>query len=194
MNQSKTKSKRDYRAEYQRRIERGQAKGLTRSQARGHPKASEKPIRKPKPIPDDRIQISLKALRSGSSLLEAAKQIRVSPERLRNQAKALGAIRKQGGRWRVNKSLPRQMLIYTKGEEQSIVIGKHYYASKLGRYMSAVGKFLQSNEIAHLKPFVSKLVKDINDNTFVLETDPNALYRIAASGSETFEQIYRIVV
>lgn len=81
---SKTKRQRDYRAEYQRRIERGQARGLSRSQSRGHPKANERPIRAPRPIPDKQFQISLKALRSGSTLREIAKQIRVSPERFRN--------------------------------------------------------------------------------------------------------------
>ncbi len=34
--------KRDYKAEYARRIEQAKAKGLSRSQARGHPKANER--------------------------------------------------------------------------------------------------------------------------------------------------------
>jgi hypothetical protein len=186
--------KRDYRAEYKRRIERGLAKGLSRSQARGHPKANEKPIRKPRPIPDKQLQISLKALRSGSTLKEAAQQIHVSPERFRNQARALGVIRKSRGRWVVKKKLPRQMLIYSEGQERHITICQFREASKLGRYMAAVGRFLNTNAIDHLKPFIGKSVKDSGGTRYILETNPNALYRIAATGSETFEQIYRIIV
>jgi hypothetical protein len=194
MNVRKQKKKRDYKAEYKRRIERGLVKGLTPSQARGHPKANEKYVKKPRPINDDAFQISLKALRSGKTLAEAAKEIRVSPERLRNQAKERGVIKKKGRKWVVKNNLPRQMLIYTNGQALSIIIGKFHYASKLGRYMAAVKRFLRSNAIEHLRPFIRKSVKDNSNNTYVFETNPNVLYRIAASGSETFEQIYRIII
>ena len=192
--QSSLKGKRDYRAEYQRRIERGIKKGLSRSQARGHPKAKEKNVRKPRPISDDSFQISLKALRSGSTLAEAAKMIRVSPERLRNQAKAKGIIRRKGNKWIVRSDLPRRMLIYSKGEARSVIIGQLRHASKLGRYMAAVKRFLRSNDPEHLKPFIGKTVTDKNGSKHAFETNPNALYRIAASGSETFEQVYRIII
>jgi hypothetical protein len=194
MDVSKQKKTRDYKAEYKRRVERGLAKGLTLSQARGHPKAGEKNVKKPHPINDDAFQISLKALRSGKTLAEAAKEIRVSPERLRNQAKAHGAIRKKGNRWIVKNNLPRQMLIYSDGQALSITIEKFHYASKLGRYMAGVKRFLRSNDPAHLNPFIGQSVKDSSDKTYTFETNPNALYRIAASGSETFEQIYQIII
>ena len=86
------------------------------------------------------------------------------------------------------------MLIYTEGEARTITMGRFKYASRLGSYMAAVGRFLSSNEISHLEPFIGKSVMDHKGNTYTLETNPNALYRIAASGTETFEQIYRIVV
>lgn len=194
MSRITSKRKRDYKDEYRRRVERSLAKGLTLSQARGHPKAGEKNIKKPRPIKDEAFQISLKALRSGKTLTEAAKEIRVSPERLRNQAKERGAIRKKGNRWVVKNNLPRQMLIYTDGQALSITIGKFHYASKLGCYMAAVKRFLRSNDPEHLKPFTGQSVKDSGNKTYIFETNPNALYRIAASGGETFEQIYRIII
>lgn len=194
MKPSLPKHQRDYRAEYERRIQRGIAKGLSRSQARGHPKAKEKNVRKPRPISDDAFQISLKALREGKTLTEAAASIRVSPERLRNQAQALGIIKRHGRRWVVRKNLPRRMLIYSNGEAMAITVGTFPNASKAGRYMSGVSKFTRSNDPVHLKPFVSKSVTDIHGKSYVFETNPNTLYRLSASGGESFEQVYRIII
>jgi hypothetical protein len=191
---TKKTRKRDYKAEYQRRIQRGLAKGLSRSQSRGHPKAKEKPVSTPHSIPDKQLQISLKLLRSGISLSEAARQIRVSPERLRNQAASLGAIKKDGGRWKLKQRLPREMLVYSNGEERRITVSQFKEASKLGRYMAAVGYFLTTNEIDYLEPFIGKWVKDREGMKHLLETNPNILYRLTTTGSQTFEQIYRIVV
>jgi hypothetical protein len=186
--------KRDYAAEYKRRIARGKARGLSLSQARGHPKANENYVGKSKPIADNALQISLKYLREGNSLSDAAKEIRVSPQRLRNQAKQLGAIRKKGNRWIVKNTLPRKMLIYTDGEALPIIIGKFHYASKLGRYMAGVKQFSRTNDIKHLKPFIGKSIKDQKNKIYIFETNPNSLYRIATSGNESFEQVYRIII
>ena len=194
MKPSTHKQQRDYRAEYERRIQRGIAKGLSRSQARGHPKAKEKNVRKPRPISDDAFQISLKALRSGSTLTEAAASIRVSPERLRNQARQLGLIQRKGRRWIVKKTLPREMLIYSNGEAHAIIVGTFPNASKIGRYMAGVSKFMRSNDPMHLKPFIGKSVSDMRGKSYVFETNPNALYRLSASGGESFEQVYRIII
>ncbi len=189
----KPKRPRDYKAEYQRRLERGRGKGLSRSQSRGHPKAKEKNIRKPRPINDAAFQISLKALRSGKTLAEAAREIRVSPDRLRNQAQARGAIKQRGRKWIVRNELPRRMLIYSHGEAFSVTLDKFSHASKTGRYMSAVNKFLRTNDAAHLNQFLKKSVTDSSGKKYVFETDPNALYRLSASGGESFQDVYRIV-
>lgn len=191
---NKPKRKRDYKAEYKRRIERGLAKGYSLSQARGHPTSKEKHVGKTRPIPAEKFQISLKALRSGKSLKDAAREIRVSPERLRNQAKARGAIRKNKGRWTVVTRLSKEMLIYSNGEAYPITLDKPKEASKVGRYMSAVNKLMRSNDPTPLNPFKGKHATDYRSKKHVFETDPNALYRLAASGSETFEQVYRIVI
>jgi hypothetical protein len=67
------KSRRDYRAEYRRRIASAAAKGISRSQVRGHPKSTEVAIaskRPPRPIEDDRLQLAFKVLRQEKSLSE----------------------------------------------------------------------------------------------------------------------------
>jgi hypothetical protein len=194
MIRSKPKRQRNYQAEYQRRINRGKTKGLSRSQSRGHPKAKEKNIRKPRPISDASFQISLKALRSGKTLTEAAREIRVSPDRLRNQAQARKAIKLQGRKWIVRNDLPRQMLVYSQGEAYPIILGTMRQASKVGSHMAAVKRFLRSNDPAHLAPFVKKSVTDIKNKKHVFETNPNTLYRLSTSGGDTFEQVYRIIV
>ena len=194
MKQSRPKRQRNYKAEYQRRINRGKAKGLSRSQSRGHPKAKEKNVRKPRPISDASFQISLKALRSGKTLAEAAKEIRVSPERLRNQAQAKGIIRQRGRKWIVRNDLPRRMLIYSQGEAVVITLAKFSQASKVGSYMAAVRGFLRSNDAARLEPFIKKSATDSRGKKYVFETNPNTLYRLTASGGDTFEQVYRIIV
>ena len=191
---SKSSPKRDYRAEYKRRIARGLVKGLSRSQARGHPKAKERNVKKPRPISDGAFQISLKALRSGKTLTEAAREIHVSPERLRNQANRLGIIRRERGKWVVRKKLPREMLIYSGGKALRIVVGTFSNASKVGRYMAAVRKFLRSNDHTHLNRFIGKSVADIKGDKHIFETNPNTLYRLSASGVESFEQVYRIII
>lgn len=194
MKPSVPRRQRDYRAEYQRRVAHGLTKGLSRSQARGHPKAKEKSVRKPRLISDEAFQISLRALQDGKTLAQAAAEIRVSPERLRNQARELGVIRRKGRRWIVRANLPRQMLIYSNGKAFAITIGTFRNASKVGRYMAAVRRFLRSNDPAQLKPFIGKSVTDKNGASHIFETNPNTLYRLSASGSESFEQVYRIII
>lgn len=189
-----TNPKRDYRAEYQRRIARGLAKGLSRTQARGHPKARETYVRQPRLIPEDRFQLALRALRKGKSMRGAAQEVGVSAERLRNQARRLGLIKRKGKKWVVTPDLPRQMLIYSRGDALTITVSKQRQASKAGRYMSAVGQFIRTNSPKPLKPFVGQVVTDIKRNAHPLETDPNTLYRLTNTGSETFEQVYRVII
>jgi hypothetical protein len=76
------KGKRDYRAEYRRRIAHGTAKGISRSQSRGHPKPTEATVsskRPTKPIEDPRLQLAFKVLRQEKSLTAAAKAAKISP-------------------------------------------------------------------------------------------------------------------
>ncbi len=72
------KKKRDFAAEYRRRIQRGLAKGLSKSQARGHRRPSEAKVTKnakQEALEDHRLQLGLRFLRKERSF---AKQ----PERL----------------------------------------------------------------------------------------------------------------
>jgi hypothetical protein len=192
-----TEAKRDYRAEYRRRIASGAAKGVSRSQARGHPKPSEAAIaskRTPRPIEDDRLQLAFKVLRQEKSLTAAARAAKISPERLRHFATERDIIERRGRRWTVRHQLPRRMLLFSDARAVQVVVGDFASASKVGRFMSAVSHFLRTNNPASLREFEGASVADVSGKTHVFETRPNALYRLASVHDQSFEQIYRIVV
>ena len=65
-------------------------------------------------------------------------------------------------------------------------------ASLVGQHNAAIKSFLDTNDISDLQPFEGSMIKDASGRTRVLETRPNVIRRLDASG-ETFEQIYRIV-
>jgi hypothetical protein len=192
-----TKARRNYVAEYARRIARAAAKGLSRSQARGHPKPTE-PIlgsrRSARPIEDDRLQLALKVLRQEKSLTAAAREAKISPERLRRYATDKNIIERRGRRWIVRPDLPRRVKFYSNDKELRVVVGDFASASKVGRFMSAVGEFLRTNNRAGLRDFEAASVTDVSGNTHLFETRPNALYRLASAHDQSFEHIYRIVI
>jgi hypothetical protein len=191
------KSKRNYVAEYARRIARAVSKGLSRSQARGHPRPAEAAIglkRSARPIEDDRLQVALKVLRQEKSLTAAAREAKVSPERLRRYATDKSIIERRGRRWVVRHQLPRRMLLFSDGKALQVVIGNFDAASKIGRFMSAVSTFLRTNNPAGLREFDGASVADISGRTHPFETRPNALYRLASAHDQSFEHIYRIVI
>jgi hypothetical protein len=186
---------RDFKTEYTRRIANATAKGLSRSQARGHAKATEAPSRgPPRPIEDERLQVALRVLRQEKNLAEAARAARVSPERLRKHAIERNLIEKAGRRWQIRASLPRRMLVFSKGKSLAITVGDQSSASLVGRYMAAVGHFLETNNAAALAPFVGLSVNDVKGKAHPFETRPNVLYRLSSAGEHTFEQIYRIII
>jgi hypothetical protein len=189
--------KRDSKIEYRRRIERGLAKGFSRAQARGHRKPREKKSAKrgaEMALVDAKLQMGLRFLRKEKNFAKAAKQAHISPERLRTYAVEKGIVRKRGNRWIIKEKLARRVLIYSAGQERQIVVGNFKAASLIGKYMSAVGAFLHTNDKSYLDSFIKKSVKDTDGKFHLLETRPNVLYRLDAAGGSRFEQIYRIVI
>jgi hypothetical protein len=191
------KSKRNYALEYARRIARAVTRGLSKSQARGHPKPAETVTgsrRTAKPLEDDRLQLALKVLRQEKSLTAAAREAKVSPERLRRYATDKNIIERRGRRWIVRRELPRRMLLFSDGKTLQVVVGDFASASRVGRFMAAVSAFLRTNNPAGLRPFEGASVADISGKIHGFETRPNALYRLASAHDQSFEHIYRIVI
>lgn len=185
---------RDYRAEYQRRLARAAAKGLSRSQARGHAKAGEAPIRARKAVKsDDRLEAALKALRRVGKQTAAAREAGVSPERLRRFLRENALAERRGRTWRITDRRLRQMRVLTDGRSKMLTISGFDQASVVGSHLAAVRRFIETNDIGELEPFRARSVKDAAGKSHPLETDPNSLYRLAAAGSEGFEQVYRLI-
>jgi hypothetical protein len=187
--------KRDYRAEYERRIARGLAGGRTRSEARGHPRTRESHIRVAPSSHDRRLEEGIRALRQGKSLSETARTLHISPERLRRYAKGLPFIEKRRGRYVVGEDLrPRRVEFYSDGRRLVTTVRGYEPAALVGSYWAAVGEFLRTNNLSYLAPFVGAQITDIAGKTYTLETRPNVLYRLANEGGDSFEQIYKIVI
>jgi len=175
----------------------GKPRGLSKTQSRGHRKANEpksKQIGKERSLRDLKLQLGMRLLNQGHSLSQAAKEAQLSTEGLRSYVLENNLVEKHGKRWVVKKDIRRRLLIYSYGNEHVIVVDKFRTASRVGEYMAAVRWFVQTNDPHHLEPFAGKSVKDISGKRFPFETRPNVLHRLANTGGDTFEQVYRIVV
>jgi hypothetical protein len=185
---------RDYKAEYQRRLARASARGLSRSQARGHARAGESAVRPNRTIKsDDRLEAALKTLRRVGKQTTAAKEAGISPERLRRFLRENALAERRGRMWQITDRRPRRMTVISKGEAKNLILSEHDQLSLNGRHLAAVQKFLRSNDTQLLLPFEGQAVADAKGRPHPLETDPNALHRIASAGGEVFHEVYRLV-
>jgi hypothetical protein len=187
--------KRDYKAEYTRRIERGLEKGFSRSQARGHGTSSTSAPRTTRAKRyDRRLETGLKKIRSGQPLSKAARSIAVAPERLSKYVKQTGVGKKKGQQWTIGTDRrKREMPLFTSGQIQTITLKNYKDSQSVGKYMAVVSKFLSTNDESVLREFVGESVLDVKGKRHSFETRPNVLYRLSSTQTETFEEVYRIV-
>lgn len=184
---------RDYKAEYQRRLERASARGLSRSQARGHARSGEWSVRAKPIASDERLESALRSLRQSGNQGAAAKEARVAPERFRRFLRENALANRRGRSWRITDNRARRMTVLTAGQSKELTLAGFKQASLNGEHLAAVRAFLGSNDIEFLLPFTGRTVIDAKGISHPLETDPNRLHRIAAQGSEIFHEVYRLV-
>ena len=187
--------KRDYKAEYQRRIARGLASGLSRSQARGHPKAGETLVRTglKTPEPDASLEAAVKLLREGKSQAAASKAVGVSSNRLRRFTYGHKLAERVGREWVITDERPRRVRTLTRGQVKTVTVPDFDEASKAGSYWNAAGQFVRTNEVEHIQPFMGDGLTDTKGRFLPFETEPNELHRIAAMDMPPFHEIYQII-
>lgn len=184
--------KRNYQTEYRRRIARGLARGLSRSQARGHPKATEKPLEPVQAKPDAALEAAIRAMNQGTSMTAAARSRHVSSERLRRLIAGQQLAERKGHRWVPTDIRPRRVPVMTDGKVRVLTVAGFKQAHLVGEHHHAVGQFVRTNDIKLIKPFEGRSVHTSAGVEYPLETDPNALHRIAAMDMPAFHEIYEI--
>jgi hypothetical protein len=188
---TKSKRKRDFKAEYRARIARGLASGKSRSEARGHAKARDLGIA-PGPFDKkDKLEQGLRLMKKGLSQKEAAKFVGVSTERLRRyQQQNAPNSRREGGRWIIVDERPATLVLASRGQLVTVTVSRDA-ASDIGRYWDAVNKFLESNDPSHLALFRGMGVSDLKGKLWPYETRPNVLRKLDSVGELSFVDIYR---
>jgi hypothetical protein len=174
-------------------LARGAARGLSKSQARGHARSGEARIKATKPADADRLEAALRLYRDNRNQASAAKAVGLSPERLRRFLRENVQIEGRGRSLRIIDTRHREMAVISNGELHRRILRNFDQASLNGEYLNAVKAFLSSNDIGLLAPFEGRSVIDAKGKAHPLETDSNALYRLAAAGGEVFTDIYRLV-
>ena len=184
---------RDYKAEYRRRIARGLKRGLTRAQARGHSKpATRRAEKATPPKADHKLNAAILEMNRGRSLTAAARFSHISPERLRAFLAFYELGDREGRRWVLQDERPRRILVMTNGSFRVVTVAGYLPARLVGEHHHAAGEFVRTNDIQLLKPFEGKSVRSTDGKRHRLETDPNAIHRIAAMDTPPFHEIYEI--
>lgn len=133
------------------------------------------------------LRVLARMRRSGVNLSEASRQEHTDPRTVRKYVRTeLKRVRK-GGRTRATKSdrRHRDMLIPTTLGTSPVVVKGSRQATLLGRYMSAVGRYLRTGETSDLAEFESRSI-----GGHPLLTDPDTLNSLAEAGSLELERIY----
>jgi hypothetical protein len=74
-------------------------------------------------------------------------------------------------------------ILTVRGYEEARLVGEHHFAA---------GEFVRTNNTKLIEPFDGETVKAINGRKYPLETNPNALHRIASMETPPFHEIYEI--
>ncbi len=191
---ARCKPRHELSPDYRRRIERGEARGLSLSQSRGHRKAGEKPVSRQRGYRSE--QKLLKGIRlldrPGYTLKRAAREARVSTERLGRYAHETGYAKKERGRWRVSERHRGTVLfpVFSEGQLKKIKLSDQDQKAKLGLYMQHVRFALESNRPGWLSDFRGDYVRDDYGVRHYFETDLGVIRVLDDQYSGDVEELF----
>ena len=143
---------------------------------------------------DPRAEAAVLEMNRGRSLTAAAKEMQLSREQLKDYLaqRRLLKPRKKGRRWIAKDNRLRRVPVMTGGRVVKPTVRGYEQARLVGEHHHAVGQFVATNNLDFIKPFEGRSVTTANGRQYLLETDPNALHRIAAMDTPPFHEIYEI--
>jgi hypothetical protein len=145
-----------------------------------------------KTAPDPRLEIAVKDMNRGSSLTAAARSASLPPESLQSFVSQRRLATRKSGKWTIKDNRLRRVPVITKGRIRIVTVRGFDEARLAGEYHNAVGNFARTNNLDLIKPFEGRAVQAVKGKPHPLETDPNALHRIAAMDTPPFHEIYEI--
>jgi len=130
------------------------------------------------------LHVLARMRRTGATLTEAAREVQIDPRTVRKYLKT--ELRGRGKPTKVDRR-KRDMLVPTTLGNAPVTVKGSKQASDLGKYMSAVGKYLRTGNVEGLARFESKSI-----GGHPLITDPELLSSLAQAGALTLDEIYAV--
>lgn len=124
-------------------------------------------------------------MRAGDSLTVAARRAGTAPRTVKSYAGS--DLGKRGGRWRVARDRAYRPMRILTNTGVHVVDANRREASSVGRYWSAIGRYLQNEDDSELRKF-----RGVTVNGYELETDLDVIDELAARGELDFEDIYEL--
>ena len=130
------------------------------------------------------LHVLARMRRTGSSLTVAAREEHIDPRTVRRYLAT--ELREHGKATRGDRR-KRDMLVPTTVGNAPVTIRGSKQASELGKYMSAVGKYLRTGDVEALGKFEGKSI-----GGHPLITDQELLSSLAQAGALTLDEIYAL--
>src|SRR6516164_1674201 len=172
---------------------RSLVRGPARTQAAGRGKARVNPANTHRPIDDPRIEAAILEMNRGVSLTAAARTAHISRQRLRQFLTRHRLGKRKRRRWVTKDNRLRRLPVITRGRFRVLTVRGYEPARLAGEHHNAAAAFVRTNDISLIESFRGQSVQATNGRQYVLETDPNALHRIAAIDTPPFHEIYEII-
>jgi hypothetical protein len=174
------------------RKRRGAKRSAHRRRKVASTRKTPKRVRNRLPSRDPLIEVAVLEMNRGQSLTAAARDSQIPHKQLKGYLEQQRLFKRKGQRRVVKDNRPRRVPVMTKGRIRVLTVRGYEQARLVGEHHNAAGEFVRTNDIALIKPFNGQNVETAGGRKYFLETDPNALHRIAAMDTPPFHEIYEI--